>query len=346
MKKYLVLLFVCISCLVSAEEIKLDYQEDNAAYWYLKSYEAIPEFPENQGKALSNIKTLEDAKKVCDEEDFDLMHLVSGKYIDYLKKAKEIEKCVFFEKYLCRESKFYYPSGLWFLSNSHKMEAIAWILYCNNNKRKAAYIVLNNLEMIRKITKDENYDAVCAALSMEKAFLKQLKAFCDDSQNSRDEIFKNMLMEAVQKQISKPICSFNDILRYNYEYALNAFSNYEKDYNNIAPLFVSLAQQVKDKEYDTGTDSIDEIAATLAKTFMTKNFPKEKQELIDYYNKIINYDYSKPLTHEEANKELDFYNLGYSEKNALFIKFGMDVWFLYDRIYTPYIEAYNSLFKQ
>lgn len=99
MKKIIVMFFL-FSVLIINQLSAMTYTEDNAAYWYKKAFEElINDLPNKELLSLDKINSVEDYKKNVSDS---LQKAIADKFQNYIsgiKKAKSLNKCIFWEKF-------------------------------------------------------------------------------------------------------------------------------------------------------------------------------------------------------------------------------------------------------
>ena len=234
---YLLFFFCIFSCnCVIADMV---YSEDNAAYWYKKTFNNLRGIYESisskDSNIIYNLKSLDDFNKLTPDTKKKLAEILNSFLAD-IKKAKDLNKCVFWEMPVNDSfgGKQQFQDLKMFFRDFKVANALAWYSISENKPNSAGLIWQTMLKISINISENNLYILrTVAGSSVIKMVIDSLDNYCSNGANNK---FKTKFANYLKKW-PKSIFDIKDLIKVLYDYQKNNIELYEKDQKFLATLF-------------------------------------------------------------------------------------------------------------
>ena len=238
-----ILLFLFIFLLFSCRQsFAVKYSEDNAAYWYQKAFNDLKKVYEHESISKSEeVRKIIDLKSLKDFNQLkpETKKLLADSYKSFLtdlKKAKSLEKCIFWEMALNdkdeKETQF---NDLKMIHKGFRMaNALAWYAISINKPDSAGVIWQTMLNISIKIS-EHNLISIRSFIGgmPVKLVIANLESYFENGASSE---FKSKFVKYLKKW-PKSIFDLADSIKVSYDYQKSNVELYAKDQKYLACFF-------------------------------------------------------------------------------------------------------------
>ncbi len=237
-------LFILLSFLVlfCNSVFAAKYTEDNAAYWYQKAFDDLKKVYESDKISTSEdaikingIKSLEDFNKLTPETKKVFEESLKG-FLEYLKKAREQKKCVFWEMPLNDkdEKDTQFQDHRMFFRGFRMANALAWYAI-SIGKPDIAGAIWQTMLNISVLVSENNLILIrtTAGGVTVKLVIPSLDNYFE---NGASDAFKAKFINYLKKW-PKSMFDIGDAIKVYYEYQKNNVELYANDQKFLAGFF-------------------------------------------------------------------------------------------------------------